>query len=137
MKNNNKLSFLIGIMAIIFTISAFTPQQDPAEKEKPQNLKVLPKNISEEELTTVMRGFNTALGVKCNHCHAPKTNGQKGLDFASDANPNKNTAREMIKMTKKINKKYFSKEHDGIVKNINCETCHNGASQPKTVAMLK
>lgn len=137
MKNSKKIYFLSGILALIVTISAFTPEQQSQEKERPQNLKVLPKNISEEELTQVMRGFNASLGVKCNFCHAPKSNGEKGMDFASDANPNKNTARAMIKMTKKINKKYFAKEHEGVIKNISCETCHNGNAQPKTVAMIK
>lgn len=132
MKNTKKITFFTVIIGVVVTISAFTTQRIQ-EDSKPKNLKVLPKNISEEELTKVMRGFNAALGVKCGYCHAPKTNGEKGMDFASDANPKKNTARQMIKMTKKINKKYFNKEHEGNVKNISCETCHNGEGIPKTV----
>ena len=74
-----------------------------------------------------------ALGVKCNHCHAPKPNGEKGLDFASDANPKKNIARHMIKMTKQINKKHFNRAYDGVVYNISCNTCHNGKTEAFTV----
>ena len=136
MRNNKKAFFFTGILALVIAVSAFT-QPGQTNNEKPQNLKVLPKNISDEELTKVMRGFNAALGVKCNYCHAPKSNGDKGMDFASDANPKKNIAREMIKMTKKINKKYFNKEHDGVVKNITCETCHNGNDEPKTFTVAK
>lgn len=132
MKKQKKTLFLAGILCMIIAVSAFTQPGQP-QNEKPKNLKVLPKNISNEELTKVMRGFNAALGVKCNYCHAPKSNGEKGMDFASDANPKKNVAREMIKMTQKINKKYFNKEHDGGLKNISCETCHNGAAKPKTL----
>jgi len=136
MKNNKKIIFFGVIIALVFAISAFTTQTTQ-ENTKPQNLKVLPKNISEEELTKVMRGFNAALGVKCGYCHAPKANGEKGLDFVSDANPKKNIAREMIKMTKKINKKYFKNEHEGVVKNISCETCHNGQAEPKNMEISK
>lgn len=136
MKNKKKLSIIGGIICFVIAISAFTPGLQQ-ENNKPQNLKVLPKNISDEELTKVMRGFNAALGVKCGYCHAPKSNGEKGMDFASDANPKKNTARQMIKMTKKINKKYFKNEHEGVLKNISCETCHNGSAEPKVITKAK
>lgn len=136
MKNNKKISLFAIIIGLVTSISAFTTQP-VQENSKPQNLKVLPKNISEEKLTKVMRGFNAALGVKCGYCHAPKSNGEKGMDFASDANPKKNVAREMIKMTTKINKKYFKHQNEGIVKNISCETCHNGNAEPKTFETSK
>jgi len=136
MKSNKKITFFGIIIALVFTISAFT-SKSVQENNKPKKLKVLSKNISDEELTKVMRGFNAALGVKCGYCHAPKSNGEKGMDFASDSNPKKNMAREMMKMTKKINKKYFKHEHQGLVKNISCETCHNGQAQPKTIQLSK
>lgn len=135
MKKLNKILILGVIMSIVIAISAFTQPVTAPEPTKPTNLKVLPKNISEEELTQVMRGFNAALGVKCGHCHAPKANGEKGLDFASDANPYKNAARAMMKMTNKINKKYFKEQNEGVVQNINCETCHNGKTEPKTIIL--
>lgn len=34
-----------------------------------KNLKVLPKDISKRDLTTVMRSFSHALGVRCVECH--------------------------------------------------------------------
>jgi len=136
MKNFKKLTFFAGIMSLVVTISGFTLQ--PAQEEnRPKNLKVLPKNISEEELTKVMRGFNAALGVKCGYCHAPNTNGAKGLDFSSDANPKKNIACSMIKMTKKIKKKHLKSEHEGAIKNISCITCQNEQSKPKTLPVAE
>ncbi len=128
-----KVIIMSAIAALVLAVSAFTQPNTIVEPNKATNLKVLPKNISEEELTKVMRGFNAALGVKCGHCHAGKPNGEKGLDFASDANPNKTIAREMIKMTNKINKKYFKEQYQGVVHNISCETCHNGKTEPKTI----
>ncbi|MCA5003526.1 c-type cytochrome [Sphingobacterium bovistauri] len=136
MRNKRKISFIAGIITLVIAISAFTTQP-VQEDNKPKNLKVLSKKISDEELTKVMRGFNAALGVKCGYCHAPKANGEKGMDFASDANPKKDIARQMIKMTNKINKKYFNKEYDGAIKNIACETCHNGAASPKVIQSTK
>jgi hypothetical protein len=44
------------------------PKQQEAFKAK--NLKVLPKNISKEDLDKVMDGFKASLGVRCNYCHA-------------------------------------------------------------------
>jgi cytochrome c553 len=86
-----------------------------------------------EDLENTMRAFNAALGVKCGHCHAPKSTGERGLDFASDANPKKDIARAMMKMTNKINKKYFKDNHseDGALKQIGCGTCHNGQVEPQ------
>lgn len=135
MINRSKFLILSGIAAVVLTISAFTEAPVTAQSEKPKNLKVLPKNVSHEELEKVMKGFNAALGVKCNFCHAPKPNGEKGLDFASDSNPHKEVARGMMKMTKKINNKYFKHQHEGVIQNITCETCHNGNKEPKTVAI--
>lgn len=127
---NKKHTALLSLFAIIIALSSFNAAQ---QENRPVNLKVLPKNISNEDLENTMKSFNMALGVKCNHCHAPKANGEKGLDFASDENPKKNIAREMIKMTNKINKKHFKFEHEGIIKNISCNTCHNGKTEPFTI----
>ena len=55
------------------------------------------------------------------------------MDFASDANEHKGTAREMIKMTRKLNKKYFhvsdSKSLTARLE-ITCYSCHNGKEHP-------
>lgn len=135
MINRSKLTILSGIATVVIAISAFTDAPVKVQSEKPKNLKVLPKSTSHEDLDKVMKGFNAALGVKCNFCHAGKPNGEKGLDFASDENPHKNIARQMMKMTKKINGKYFKHEQEGVVQHITCETCHNGNKEPKTVAV--
>ena len=71
-----------------------------ADSTQWENLQVLPDSISGEALTQMMRGFGTALGVKCGHCHV---RGEGGMDFASDAKPHKQIAREMIRMVVEIN----------------------------------
>jgi hypothetical protein len=101
--------------------------------EKYVNLKVLPKDISSKDLQKIMvDDFEDGLGVACNFCHeANKTTGQ--LDFASDAKPEKEIARSMMRMTMGINKKYFKIKHPMIgaaTLTISCNTCHNGVAFP-------
>ena len=98
------------------------------EKPKFKNLKVLDKNISEDELELVMKGFKTALGVKCSFCHAKSKTDPKKLDFASDENEHKDIARGMIRMARRINKKYFGNEKED---RITCFTCHHGNEEPE------
>ncbi|MFD1165366.1 c-type cytochrome [Sphingobacterium daejeonense] len=129
-----KISTLLSLFAVVLGLSAF---HVGGQGERPQNLKVLPKNITNEELDSTMKSFNMALGVKCNHCHAPKANGEKGLDFASDANPKKDVARWMIKMTSQINKKHFKHAHEGVLHQIACNSCHNGKTEVFTVEKHK
>ena len=87
-----------------------------------------------EDLDKVMDGFKAALGVKCGFCHAPsKDTTNHHPDFASDEKPEKNIARKMMKMSAKINKKYFSynkNEQGQVVPAVECMTCHHGKEHP-------
>jgi len=130
-KKTLTLTIMIATVAIM---SSFMSKQEPQPKYT--NLKVLPKNISKEELDNVMDGFKAALGVKCNFCHAPRKDDAKKLDFASDEKHHKLIAREMMKMTAKINKKYFHrKDKEGKMTNISCMSCHNGKEEPQTIKL--
>jgi hypothetical protein len=106
-----------------------------AGKPEYKNLKVLPKHISHEDLGKIMGEWKNALGVKCGFCHAPMADTTSHhLDFASDAKPEKNTARHMYRMTAKINKKYFSFDKDdkgNAIPAIACMTCHRGNAHPE------
>lgn len=131
-----KLLTICLILSLGFALSAFMPQPQNAQEQeyRAKNLKVLPKDISKDELDEVMDGFKAALGVKCGHCHAPSTVDPKKLDFASDAKIEKEIARKMMKMTAKINKKYFHREdQEGMMANITCMTCHNGNQTPEII----
>ena len=97
--------FIMVSLFIVLGIAATKPPED----HKYQNLKVLPKNISKEDLDKVMDNFKNSLGVKCSFCHAPsKDTAQKFPDFASDEETEKEIARKMMQMTSKIHKKSFS-----------------------------
>jgi hypothetical protein len=84
-----------------------------------------------DDVIKVMRGFTGDLGVECAFCHAqdPQT---KRLDFASDANPVKEKARVMIKMTEDINAKYLTQIADhNAATTVTCGTCHRGMMMPE------
>lgn len=104
-------------------------------KDEPQykNLKILPKNITKKQMDSVMHQFTGSLGVKCNYCHA-RIEGSDKLDFASDANKHKLVARNMMKMTAKLNKKYFNvsggKQSLDAKLMVSCYTCHRGQEEP-------
>lgn len=94
------------------SLAEWVRQKPPLEY---RNLKVLK---SSDNLLEVMRTFNISLREECNFCHTPP-------DFASDARPMKNVAREMMTMTSELNAKLGKG-------NVSCYTCHRGDEKPKT-----
>jgi hypothetical protein len=133
MKINNKIP-IISLLAAITWITARASISKPGGDEQYVNLKVLPKDISPKELNKIMvNDFEDGLGVACNFCHAPgKEVGE--LDFASDAKPEKEIARAMMRTTIGINKKYFKVKHPMIGSDaltVTCNTCHNGVAFPE------
>jgi cytochrome c553 len=119
-------------MLVLFSVILVVAFCSLSFKEEPRfkNLKVLNKKITNEELEIVMKEFKTALGVKCSFCHAPSKTDPKKMDFASDENKHKDIARGMLRMTMKINKKYFKEPKDSVAM-VSCYTCHNGQKEPK------
>ena len=132
----------LSLSAVVVFAATTSMRTVNATPDQPQwkNLKVLPQNISKDDLDKVMDQWKAALGVKCGFCHARDAQSNK-MDFASDAKPEKDMAREMMKMTDKINEKFFSADADanGAGKKDNmpavtCYTCHHGAPHPEAAA---
>jgi hypothetical protein len=101
-------------------------------RPNPTNIKALPKNITGDEVIKLMRQYEGDLGVECEYCHArnPET---KRNDFPSDANPVKEKARIMIRMTDDLNGKYLAQLSDRKSTDpITCGTCHRGMARPET-----
>ena len=99
-----------GCIICVMLFLAFTTSNLPPY----QNLQILPKDISEHDLDSVMHHFSQSLGVKCNFCHVRNEDAKK-MDFASDDKPEKNIARKMMQMSIDINKNYFAEmqmDHD-------------------------
>ncbi|MEO8195352.1 MAG: c-type cytochrome [Thermoanaerobaculia bacterium] len=103
--------------------------------EKAMNLKVLPEDTSPDRLRATMRGFTGALGVRCTYCHV----GEEGkplstFDFVSDKNPNKDRAREMMRMLGSIEGHLKRIEPSGTERvGVRCQTCHQGRARPTTL----
>lgn len=105
-------------------------------QDRPKNLKVFPDTIDGERLTDIMKGFTSALGVRCSFCHV----GEEGrplseYDFASDARKEKNIAREMLRMTSTVNATITGifRSDNGAPVSVQCVTCHRGVREPKTI----
>ncbi|PUZ30165.1 Photosynthetic reaction center cytochrome C subunit [Chitinophaga costaii] len=132
MTTKKGLAAIVAMLGTVLLCSLSLPQDD----EKPKNLKVMPKNSTHEQVDSVMHSFKLALGVKCGFCHAPQKDDPRRLDFASDENRHKDIARDMMRMTGTINKKYFSHAQDSLghaILAVSCVTCHNGHAAPQYV----
>ena len=122
------------VLAAIIVITASFTLMPPADDEV-GNLKVLPKNITDQQLDSVMDHFKLSLGVKCGFCHAQQkdTSADRHLDFASDEKPEKIRAREMLQMTAYLNATYFNPDHStrpDTIHEVICYTCHRGGHDP-------
>jgi tetratricopeptide (TPR) repeat protein len=124
-----------AVAAVLVAVRPARAQDSWRWPDKPQNIQVLRKDITGAQLSPIMRGFTRSLGVRCTYCHV----GEEGkplssYDFVSDANPNKNRAREMYRMLGDINThlKKIPPSGDKAV-NMWCHTCHQGRPRPLTL----
>ena len=109
-------------------LALFAPIAALAQFDEPfTNLKVLPQDISSQDMRATMRSWSMALGLRCTDCHYSPTGRFPDIDFASDEKEKKDMARKMYRMLSKINEDFF-KPHD---KEISCYTCHHGTTDPR------
>lgn len=127
-----KAAFVIcSFVVIILISSAFKTNDGPKYK----NLKILKKDITKEELDSVMHHFAMSLGQKCNFCHVRRE--QDKWDFASDSIGEKLIARKMMLMAMKINEQNFNIENEKTnskgttLQAVTCYTCHHGQAHPE------
>ena len=120
------LSILIAFV-LLGTAASLRPK-------KVRNLKVLPKDISDPMLDSIMQTYNKALGVNCNFCHTP----DNGVSVADSVNyaldySMKENARRMMRLNIEINRTYFyydTASRPEYLKVITCKTCHQGHPFP-------
>lgn len=127
---HKKKIITVSILSALVVIS-IAASKAPVLKER--NLQILPKDISDAKLDSIMKSYNIALGVQCNFCHVPQKNIKDSLDYASDADPMKEEARKMMRLTIDLNKTYFyfNKETRPEYLNVvHCKTCHRGEPFP-------
>jgi len=125
----NKIIVVLGLFAFVFIGIAATK----AGSNKERNLKVLPKDISNADLDSVMEGYSKALNVSCDFCHAKSKTVKGDTDYASDDKPEKEITRSMMKLTAAVNKDYFDYTivyKAGETMAVSCYTCHDGFPRP-------
>src|SRR6267378_3854511 len=124
----------VGLVALV--PAGQTSNQQPAAAAPPtektveqvqKNIKVL-SGLPASQLIPAMNFMSASLGVRCTYCHVNKDN---KWDFVSDEKPEKNTAREMIKMVLAVNKDTFRGNTE-----VSCYTCHRGRTHPASVPEL-
>jgi len=102
--------------------------------DNPKNLKVLPKDISPEELSATMRGFAINTGSRCSSCHVGEVERDLSTyDFSLDDKEKKRKARVMLQMVMDINQNLaekLGKPASELVK-VDCATCHRGQAKPQ------
>ncbi len=107
--------------------TTFAQAPTPTVVESP-NVKVL-TGLYAQQFQEEMNLMVQALGVSCNTCHA------RG-NFASEEKPIKLKARQMLEMTKALNKQYFPdhkpKDGESVLGRVTCYTCHKGEQLPKS-----
>jgi tetratricopeptide (TPR) repeat protein len=127
---------LIPLALLVLSAQTARAQFPPTKLE---NLKVFPKDMPVRALIDTMASFTRALGVRCTYCHV----GNEGeplssFKFASDDKPEKNKAREMLRMVGAINGEYLTKLEARRTPQINvaCMTCHRGVAEPRPIQQI-
>jgi hypothetical protein len=95
------------------------PPAEPTAGQAYKNIQVL-KDMPASQLMPVMHLMRSALGTRCDFCHVAE-----GNQYELDTKPEKETAREMIRMVFAINKENFEGRTA-----VTCNTCHRGAEHP-------
>jgi tetratricopeptide (TPR) repeat protein len=124
--------FLVGL-----TVACLAPAVSSAQiPDKFTNLQFFPKDIVRDSLVANMRAMTLALGVRCNYCHTGG-DGQslRGVNFASDDKIEKQKARQMMEIARRINGELLTNmpERESPPVNVECVTCHRGRVLPRTL----
>ena len=117
---------ILGLL--FFSISTYVLAQAPEGAQRGggqrgappplENIQVL-KGMDRQQVIEQMAKIASQLGVQCTFCHLQN-------NFASDDVPQKQTAREMLRMVQVINDQPFFKNGD---RKVECFTCHRAANK--------
>ena len=122
------LAMLAGAVWMTPAAAQSRPQAPPANKQSSAEYY---KNVTTSTLKVLtpsdflgaMGVMTAALGYDCSNCHPGA--GTDAMDWVTDSNPKKVTARKMVEMVAVINKQNF-----GGAAMVTCFTCHHGLDQP-------
>jgi len=138
-----RVSILLVLTTMVVCMAGQSPQnsdapaQEPAQRvyPAPTNLRVLPKEMTGQQVNGVMEQWGAELGVRCSSCHGEDQDNvvparPRLSQFADDSQPMKEIARLMYTMTEQINRDYIAKV-DGSELPVTCGTCHRGRVSPE------
>ncbi len=133
----NSTRNLFALSVFLMPFAALAQQQGIDVFADPENLQILPEDISSSELSATMRSFAMGLGVRCETCHVGEPNTPlHTFDFASDEKSMKQKARLMIEMVNQINQELVPRLDDVEQTSrvtVRCMTCHRGQQQPNLI----
>jgi hypothetical protein len=87
------------------------------------------KGLTPSDFLGAMGVMTAAVGYDCSNCHPGA--GTDAMDWVTDSNPKKVTARKMVEMVAAINKTNFAG-----AQMVTCWTCHHGLDLPTTTIAL-
>lgn len=115
--------------------STKSPDEDTFKPEKIENLTVLPKTTTPDQLMTIMRSWSESLNVGCVFCHKGKLGAPLAtFDFKDDAKDHHAVTRNMLTMTNDLNTKYAEGMGDDATletPKVTCATCHRRKRKPE------
>jgi hypothetical protein len=139
----NKKTIIYAGIGIFFS-SGIAATHPVKENDTCENCKVIPRNTDEDQMERIMHQYTRQLGVTCSYCHPDTKAGISPVrvDFVTDEKPEKLTARKMMMMTDKLNRKYFGYSNDYSFESLNahqgitCNTCHRGLTKPNMLRLF-
>lgn len=130
----NSYKIFVNVWSLAILLFGMISSAHAGLFDDPQNLKVLPEDITAKQLSTTMRGFAINTGSRCSTCHVgEEENDLSTYDFSLDDKEKKQKARIMISMVQDINSylaENLDKSSDELV-TVDCETCHRGQAKPE------
>ncbi|MEE8523045.1 MAG: c-type cytochrome [Thermoanaerobaculia bacterium] len=132
--------FTILALGLSATSVMVPPAPAQEAKQRYKNLKVLPADISRDELGSLMLQNLRGLGLPrrqsegCLYCHVGDMERPvDDWDFASDAKLTKRKARTMMAMVAAINGQHLSRLEGRLAPplEVTCTTCHAGRTDPR------
>lgn len=121
---------LIAQSAVSSSAQEATPAPRWSWPETMENAQVLPADTDTQRLRGTMIMFAQSLKVRCSHCHVGTGNDLSQYDFASDENPKKETARDMLRLMNSLNTDQLPAIAGLSEPQVTCFTCHRGSIEP-------
>lgn len=130
----------MAAVALLLFGAGAVPQEAAAQTREFENLKVLPSDITNDELTDIMLdnlrglGLPRLAGSGCLFCHVGDLEQPRSTwDYASDAKPMKQKARVMLAMVREINATHLADLENRIDPSmrVTCYSCHAGRTDPR------